>query len=219
MTFWIAIAAAALATQAPGWAESPPPALPASMQVTLDRYRYFTDCLAGGEWVTARPLFDLPIGSPEERVRLARIRGANGSGCLIADRMRLTSTLLRGGIAESRYRQVYRSDPVPPMSPEPAPVPEGASFQWVAFNRESPLGAQAAFANCLAEREPGAVHALLMTRIGRREERDAYQALSRRFGPCLSPGQRLRANSLTLRPWLAEALYQRARARRPDTGE
>ncbi len=189
------------------------------MAVTLERYRYFTDCLAGREWVTARPLFDTRLGSVEERRLLNRILGPNGSECMIADRMQATSMLLRGGIAESRYRQVYASSAVATVNAEPAPIPPGAAFEWVAFNRESGPNALRAFASCLAEREAGGVHALLMTRIGRREERDAYQALSRRFGACLAPGQRLRANSLTLRPWLAEALYQGARAASPDTAD
>ena len=213
----ILVAAAAAAAQAPAWAASPPPRLPDSMYVTLDRYRYFTDCVASREWVTVQPLFDTNIGTREESERLDRITGGQrGSQCTYADRMRMTSMLLRGGIAESRYRQVYGSAPVAPADPEPAPVPEGAVFEWVAFNRESAPRLHYAFAYCLAEREPGAVHALLMTQLGRREEREAWQALSRRFGACLAPGQHLRANSLTLRPWLAEAMYQQARARQPD---
>ena len=104
------------------------------------------------------------------------------------------------------------------LATEPAPVPAGADFAWVGFNRESPATDMLAFASCLAERETGGVHQLLMTRIGSREERSTYQAFSRRFGACLSPGQRLRANSLTLRPWLAEAQYQLFRSRQPDVG-
>ena len=202
---------------APAWADEPPPRLPSSMYVTLDRYRYFTDCLAGREWVTVRPLFDTPTGSEEEARLLRRITGGSrGTECSYADRMRMTRMLLRGGIAESRYRQVYGGDEVPPADEGAAEVPAGASFAWVGFGRESPARLLRLFAGCLAERETGAVHAVLMTRIGRREEREAYRALSRRFGTCLVPGQRLRANSLTLRPWLGEALYQLSRSRRPD---
>jgi len=219
MIWLAAFAGFAIAVPAPDWASSPPPRLPESMAVTLDRYRYFTDCVAGREWVTARPLFDTRMGSVEEQPLLDRIFGRNGSECAVADRMRATSLLLRGGIAEARYRQIYGASASAPVAAEPAPVPAGASFEWVGFSRESSLQSLRAFASCLAEREAGGVHAVLMTRIGRREERDAYQALSRRFGTCLAPGQRLRANSLTLRPWLAEALYQKARAARPDTAD
>ena len=209
-----------VAASLPPWAAEPPPRLPGSMDRTLDRYRYFTDCIASREWVTARPLFDTAPGSREQARALDRITGGGrGSECSYADRMRMTAMLLRGGIAESRYRLVYGRDPVPPVDPAPAPVPAGASFAWVDFNRESPGRLLHAFARCLAEREAGGVHAVLTTRIGRRGEREAYQALSRRFGACLAPGQRLRANSLTLRPWLAEAAYQRARAGRPDEAD
>lgn len=212
-------AAAAAATQMPEWAEAPPPRLPDSMYVTLDRYRYFTDCVAGREWVTARPLFDTRIGSAEEDAVFSRILPRDETECSYTDRMRMTSILMRGGFAESRYRHVYGSAPVPPVPAEAAPVPQGATFEWVGFARDSDASDLHAFALCLAERESGGVHALLLTRIGRGEERIAYQALSRRFGTCLRPGQHLRANSLTLRPWLAEALYQQARARQPDVGD
>jgi hypothetical protein len=99
-----------------------------------------------------------------------------------------------------------------------APVAAGASFAWVGFNQESPRQMLYDLANCLAERETGAVHIVLLTRYASREEREAMQALSRRFGTCIAAGWRVRANPLTLRPWLAEAQYQYFRARQPDTG-
>lgn len=200
----------------PSWAHDPPPKLPRSMWPTLDRYRYFIDCVANSEWPVARLLFDTPIGSREEDRVLARITGGDhGSACTYAIQMRMTSMLMRGGIAEARYRQVYGKE-APPLNAEIAPVPAGASFQWVGFNQESPRPRLYEFARCLVQREPGAVHPVLMTRIGNKDERKTMQALSLRFGPCLHPGERLRANSLTLRPWLAEALYQQVRRLKPD---
>ena len=216
----VALATFAIAAASPEWAENPPPRLPESMFITLDQYRYFTDCIAGREWVTARALFDTPLGSRAEQRALDRILGGeNRTECSYALQMRMTSMLMRGGIAESRYRHVYASGPVPPPIVETALVPTDAMFEWVGFGRESDPQALYEFATCLAEREAGAVHRVLTTRIGKREEREAYQALSRRFGTCLLPGQRLRANSLTLRPWLAETMYQRARALRPDDAD
>ena len=193
--------AVAAAPDEPPWAAEPPPRPPASMMRTLDQYRYFTDCVAGREWVTARALFDTPIGSPEEGEVLDRITGGSrGTQCSYALQMRMTSMLLRGGIAESRYRQLYGDDAHPPAAAEAALASAGAGFAWVGFGRESPPRRLAAFAFCLAEREPAGAHAVLTARIGRREEREAWQALSRRFGACLVPGQRVHANPLTLRP-------------------
>lgn len=199
------------------WVERPPPSLPDRMHVTLTRYENFIKCVAGAEWKTAAPLFDVPFGSLEEQRILKRITGgSDGSACSDALLMRMTAPMMRGGIAEARYRLVYGKTPVPPPVLEVAPVAEGASFQWVGFNKESPWRLVEAFSRCLAERETGAVHAVLVTRIGSQAERKSMQVLSRRFGSCLQPGQRLKANSLTLRPWLGEAQYQLFRSRTPD---
>lgn len=216
-----ALAAAGPAAQTPGlpaWAVKPPPKLPAEMHLTLERFRYFVDCVATSEWGDSKALFDTPIGSAAESAMLNKITGGvNGSTCTYAWQMRMTSMILRGGIAEARYRYAYARKGAPPAVPaEPAPVAAGASFTWVAFNKESTPQRLYAFANCLAERETGGVHAVLTTRWGSKEERVAYQGLSRRFGTCLAPGQTLRANSLTLRPWLGEALYQYSRRLKPD---
>jgi hypothetical protein len=212
------ILALVLAADVPSWAASPPPPLPDSMQLTMDRYRNFSNCVATRDWQVIRPLFDTGIFSPEE-TRLLRIAGGRGRGteCATADYMRMSSMLMRGGIAESRYRHVYARAAVPPVNEEVAPAPAGTTFTWVGFNRDSHPQALFYFTTCLVERETGAVHALLMTAYGSREERTAFQALSRRFGACLRPGQHLQASPLTLRPWLAERQYQYVRARQPDS--
>ena len=216
----ILLAALALVAGDPAWIAQPPPALPANMHRTMERYRYFSACVATRDWRVIAPMFDTPVGSSREGGYLRMAGGERrGTACSYADRMRMTSILMRGGIAEARYRNVYARDAVPAVNGEVAAVPEGASFQWVGFNQESPPREQFHFANCLAERETGLVHAVVMSEYGAPAERIAFQALSRRFGACLTPGQSFGANSLTLRPWLGEALYQRARARRPDASD
>jgi len=226
MSLLAAFAGLALAVQEPApWAASPPPRTPESMITTMERYRFMTDCEMGQDWSFIHALYDTRIGSPEEQAILRRISGEGGritggdmgNDCTIADQMRLTSMLLRGGIAESRYRHVYASGTIPPANTDVAPVATGASFSWVGFNQDSRPQLLYLLATCLAERETGAVHAVLMTRYASRQERDAMQALSRRFGTCLEAGQHVQANPLTLRPWLAEAQYQYFRSRQPDT--
>lgn len=218
--FVIAAAFALAAEDVPAWAASPPPALPARMYRTMERYRYFIACVATRDWRVVGPMFDTQIGSSRETGYLRMAGGERrGTECSYADRMRMTSILMRGGIAEARYRHVYADGAIPAVDGAAAPPPEGASFEWVGFNQESPNPALFRFAYCLAERETGAVHAVLVSEFGSPAERAAFQALSRRFGACLAPGERLRANSLTLRPWLGEAQYQLARARRPDSAE
>jgi hypothetical protein len=214
------VAALALAAQDPAWIATPPPALPGDMYRTMDRYRYFTNCVATRDWHAIGGMFDTPIGSQREQGYL-RIAGGDrrGTDCSYAERMRMTSLLMRGGIAESRYRHVYARAEMPAVDAALAPVPQGATWTWVGFNADSAPQALFDFANCLAERETGAVHAVLMTGYGTPEERRAFQALSRRFGVCMRPGQHLQANSLTFRPWLAEAQYQLFRTRQPDPVE
>lgn len=200
----------------PSWASAPPPQLSERLNLTLYRFRNFTDCIADDQWEMARPLFATPVGSQDESRILSRLTGGgHGSKCSYAFRMRMTSMLMRGGIAESRYRMEFGDAPPGAVSGETAPVPAGASFRWVGFQQDSSARKLYAFATCLARNEPAAIHAVLVERIGTKGERLALQALSRRFGVCLEPGQRLQANSLTLRPWLAEAQYQRFRGRDP----
>ncbi|MEA3063350.1 MAG: hypothetical protein QOJ94_3131 [Sphingomonadales bacterium] len=200
------------------WAAKPPPKLPDGMFLTLDRFRFLIDCIASSQWDVARPLFDTRIGSREEDAILRRLEGGSeGSPCSYAMLMKLTSMMMRGGIAEARYRYVYaRNAPPPPVAADIAPAPEGASFAWVGFNQESAPGRLHAFAVCLVEHETGGVDAVLRSRWGSKEERAAYQALSRRVGPCLHPGESLKANSLTLRSWLGDAMYQYSRRLKPD---
>ncbi|MEA3032998.1 MAG: hypothetical protein QOH86_1014 [Sphingomonadales bacterium] len=201
------------------WAAKPPPKLPDGMFLTLDRFRFLIDCIASSQWDVARPLFDTRIGSREEGAILRRLEGGSeGSPCSYAMLMKLTSMMMRGGIAEARYRYVYarNAPPPPPVAAEAAPAPEGASFAWVGFNQESAPGRVHAFAVCLVEHETGGVDAVLRSRWGSKEERAAYQALSRRVGPCLHPGESLKANSLTLRSWLGDAMYQYSRRLKPD---
>ncbi|MEA2999032.1 MAG: hypothetical protein QOK17_865 [Sphingomonadales bacterium] len=209
----------AVSTAGAPWAAKPPPKLPDGMYLTLDRFRYLIDCVASSQWDVARPLFDTRIGSREGDAILRRLEGGSeGSPCSYATLMKMTAMVMRGGIAEARYRYVYtRNAPRPaPPAADIAPAPKGASFAWVGFNQESADGRVYAFAVCLAEHETGGVDAVLRTRWGSKEERAAYQALSRRFGACLHPGETLKANSLTLRPWLGEALYQVSRRLKPD---
>jgi len=218
----LAIAGAlALAAQEPAWTQRPPPPLMERLHPTMERYRYFSTCVATRDWAVVGPVFDTGIGSPEEQRYLNFAGGGRrGTTCTFVEYMRMTPILMRGGIAEARYRHVYaRTAAIAPAYADIATVPERASFEWVAFGRESPAAAILAFARCLAERETGAVHQVLMTDYGSSQERAAYQALSRRFGTCLRPAQQLRANPLTLRPWLAEAQYQLFRSRGPDTGQ
>jgi hypothetical protein len=207
----------ALAAEDPDWIARPPPAIPVRMIHVMDQYRYFIDCVANRDWVTARPLFDTPLRSRDEGRALARIGGgSHGSGCSYAFEMRMTGILMRGGIAEARYRQIYGRGATLPVDPAVAPVADGAVFAWVGFGHESDAQTLYDLATCLAARETGAVHAVLMTRQASDQERAAFQALSRRFGTCLRPGRPVRANSLTFRPWLGEAQYQLFRARQPD---
>lgn len=211
------VAAAAAAQEVPRWAQRPPPALPSAMRSTMNAYRWFITCSARRDWSVAAPLFDTPIGSAQQTRILREVSGgSHGNSCSYAYSMRMSDMLMRGGLAEGRYRLVYGGGAVPPAEAAVAPAGDGASFAWVAFGRESPAQVQYDFANCLAAREPGAIHVLLMTEFDTREESAAWQGLSRRFGSCLPPGAQVRANPVTLRPWLAEAQYQAFRARVPD---
>ena len=183
----------------------------------MQAYRDFITCSATTDWRLAAPMFDTDVGSREGDAILQHLAGgSHGNFCTSVYSIHMTGMLMRGGIAEARYRNVYGSGTIPAVAADVAPVAPGASFAWVAFGRESSFSQLYAFANCLAQRETGGVHAVLLTDFGSEAERVAYQALSRRFGSCLESGEAVRANPLTLRPWLGEAQYQFFRSRQPD---
>ena len=212
-----AAAQPAAAPPLPSWVQSLPPRLPEAMHRTMQAYRDFITSSATTDWRLAAPMFDWPIGSPEQNALLQHMAGGSrGNFCVSVINIHMTGMLMRGGIAEARYRYVYGAGAAPAAAIDVAPVATGASFAWVDFGRESHPSLLYAFALCLAQRETGGVHAVLMTDFGSAAERDAYQALSRRFGSCLEAGEVVHANPLTLRPWLAEAQYQLFRSRQPD---
>ena len=120
----------ALTAEDPIWTASPPPAIPVRMIHVMDQYRYFIDCVANREWVTARPLFDTQIFSREEGRALARIGGgSHGSGCSYAFEMRMTGILMRGGIAEALSPGLRHARRARVLDPQVAPVAEGRGLR------------------------------------------------------------------------------------------
>lgn len=65
-------------------------------------------------------------------------------------------------------------------------------------------------ADCVAANDPGGVVALLRSDADSDAEKAAFAVLSEKFGQCLVSGATLKANRLSMRAALAEALYQRA---------
>ncbi len=77
------------------------------------------------------------------------------------------------------------------------------------------------FARCVVMADAADVRALLATARGSAAETAALAALSARFGSCVARGATLATDRWTLRPFLAEALYQVYRTRaagRPAQG-
>lgn len=167
----------------------------------------FSQCIAKSKRPGSLVLLATEYNSPQQESVVRRLIGSSTICLRDASKMRLTSTLFRGGIAEALYRTDY---PYPPALPEGRThAPEDA--------RGDPVLVLNAFVRCVAARDTGGVDKLLRTAPGSDEERVAINALNTNFAPCALEGQKLELNTLTLRAALAEAQYNWVRSAWPAT--
>ncbi|HEX6376051.1 MAG TPA: hypothetical protein VFZ91_10065 [Allosphingosinicella sp.] len=82
-----------------------------------------------------------------------------------------------------------------------------------AMKLEPQIASGYAFARCVAMADPAGVGRVLSTARGSTAEQAAMQVLKLRFPPCVVAGATFSIDRWTLRPFLAEALYQVYRAR------
>jgi hypothetical protein len=108
----------------------------------------------------------------------------------------------RGLVAE----QLILTGRVTPTTEPAKPAPYQP--RWAAVTGRAPAVDE--MADCVAASDPGGVVALLRSDADSDAEKTAFAALGEKFGQCLVSGATLKANRLSMRAALAEALYQRA---------
>lgn len=119
-------------------------------------------------------------------------------------RMQIQPTMARGVIAEALYKLQFagKAQPTGHVSAPPILPPSLAGPS----DREEAIIYD--FAQCVTEKDPASVRSLVLSKIGSREEQSAIAALTPSLPPCLSRGETLKADRLTFRTRLTEALYR-----------
>lgn len=128
-------------------------------------------------------------------------RGPGGTSRMVS----MPIDVERGLIAE----QLLLNGRVTPSSVPEAPGKYEGRFSEVS-GRDPTVDEMA---DCAAAVDPVRLMALLNSKADTEEEKAAFAALGPVFGQCLVSGAKLKANRLSLRSALAEALYHRAASR------
>jgi hypothetical protein len=125
---------------------------------------------------------------------------ADGS---VAQRASMPVDLYRGALAEAVLRKDRMGATLAPNERKPS-----YAADWFAATTR-PLAVDE-MALCIAETNPAAIRALIVTPAQSDEEKRAFSGVAPLLGPCLTVGANLNANKQAIRAALAEALYQRA---------
>jgi hypothetical protein len=168
----------------------------------------FAKCVVGKQPVRTAAYVDLPrtIPDTDRNARLTYFRREMSVclGRLDGAHMQLKTDVMVGMLAEQLYLRKY------PMLPElgRSAIPPAANPEQLAtFTTLS-------FADCLVDRDSGAVDAAIRSTVNSAAEADAFRRISGSYAVCLDAGSVLKLNRLALRTALAEQLYRRALAGR-----
>jgi hypothetical protein len=181
----------------------------------------FADCISKKMPTKVRALL-ATMPDSDDQSRLVKSLVGDPSSCLEnASKMRLTSTLFRGALAEA----LLKNDPVivqrtavllsspPSQSFDRLTAALANSEPSTCLNdedRATLVGRWVAY--CSVHENPLPIRALLATEAGSAAEAEALRALESTFSHCLLKGQTLTVDRLTMRALLAEALYNRVAA-------
>ncbi|RVT43940.1 hypothetical protein [Sphingobium algorifonticola] len=182
---------------------TPPPGAfmpPAKREITESHLRRFAQCVVRGQPALANALLAAEADSPQETAMFRKI-AASRNRCLGKGRLAMKNRAMRGALAEQMYLQAY-PDPVRAPARPDAPV------------RTSPDSTKAYhdYGNCVVTRDPAAADAVLRAKPGSVEEKQTYQQTAAALSSCLSGDDAaLRIDRLTMRGYLAEALYRHRR--------
>jgi len=129
--------------------------------------------------------------------------------CLQARTMAIDNVLLRGAVAEALYRQELRGRDVEPLERAPAAA-RGDPARHLAPAMET-------FGRCMLNRHPETSSALIGTRPGSRQEREALEGIQQVMNECLTLDTERARHPLMMRGAIAEAFYLRRKGLLPTT--
>ena len=123
------------------------------------------------------------------------------------NRIRLTTDVLRGAVAEALYKKEFSAAPPPVLGSAVSGMSEVASAGGHRL--------LTSFARCYASIQPESVHRLLTTtKLGGKQERAELSTMKPDFARCLPPNSAFNFHPSDVRLAMAEALYRRSSALR-----
>jgi hypothetical protein len=129
-------------------------------------------------------------------------------------RLQFRLNLFRSALYSALYRRDFGAG-VPPDLGSVPPLLFSSEFDGPVGDIPPATRVMRALGDCAARADPGAVHALLVTEIGSRQERPAIAAVLPAVQHCLPEDRELRFGRGMLRGILAEALYKLRSAASP----
>ena len=172
-------------------------------------------CLVKADAQSSMALLSTIPGTPAGHRALDKLKprmpnclgvATEGSQLFGALKLQTKESTLRGAIADALYRLQFSSRP-PRSLPKPAGVapimpPEQSD------PKDAQLIAAFAFAQCLTQAQPAAVHDFIVSKAGSAEEQAALAQLAPSMSPCVSSGTTIKTERNSLRFLLVESLYR-----------
>jgi hypothetical protein len=121
--------------------------------------------------------------------------------------LRFDAELFRASLLSAMYQHDFRRAGIPDVASLP-PLTISSEFDAPEKDIPLPLVFTRILGDCAARADSARVHALLLTRIGSRQERPALDNVMPVLRNCLAAGRELRFSRSMLRGFLAEALYK-----------
>ena len=172
----------------------------------------FGACLVKADPTTSMAFVMAIPGSDASKVAREKLKG-HMADCLGASidpfaigeiKMTIRPTMARGVIAEALYRLQFGGREPSDRQLSVAPILSAATAD--AADRDEAVVYE--FAQCVTDAKPSAVRSLILSKFGSQDEQAAIASLSPTLSPCLYKGQTLKADRMTFRSRLAEALYR-----------
>lgn len=180
--------------------------------------RGFAECLARHRETRARNYLATVPNTEESAEAVGRLTGRYSSCLYFSEyrvgELRAQDQALRGALSESMYlRDHPERPPVRIVSAEPRAIPQDLFAERMENAGDPAQELIRMFAECITDRQPTIVDALLRTEFRSSAENEMLGMLQPSMAPCLFEGQTLTIGPENLRFALADALYRRASTR------
>jgi len=144
----------------------------------------------------------------ENRILMEDCLGRVGRGGLGGIGMTISNTIIRGGLVEAAYLEVYNDEDKPIVISDSEPEVLPNRF-FVSGPTNYDARAIASLSDCVVFNAPAQAHAIIHTEPASDEERAAVMAIVPALGNCLTAGNELRLDETSIRGFVADGLWAR----------